>query len=124
WEVESMWSDDGFVVRLPENEEPIDSSLLIPSPGEFRDLVIRQLGSTSLFAAKFREAAARALLLPKRRPGVRAPLWQQRKRASDLLAVAARFSSFPILLETYRECICDVFDLPSTASLLAAVQRG
>src|ERR1700723_3129994 len=124
WEVESMWSDDGFVVRLPENEEPIDSSLFIPSPGEFRDLVIRQLGSTSLFAAKFREAAARALLLPRRRAGLRTPLWQQRKRAADLLAVAARYSSFPILLEAYRECIRDVFDLPVAASILAKVRQG
>ena len=123
-EVESMWSDDGFVLRIPDNDEAISPEQLLPAPAEFQELVLRQLGSTSLFAAKFREAAARALLLPKRRPGLRAPLWQQRKRASDLLAVAARFSSFPILLETYRECIRDVFDLPSTANLLAAVQRG
>jgi ATP-dependent Lhr-like helicase len=123
-EVESMWSDDGFVLRIPDNDEAISPEQLLPAPAEFQELVLRQLGSTSLFAAKFREAAARALLLPKRRPGLRAPLWQQRKRASDLLAVAARFSSFPILLETYRECIRDVFDLPATANLLAAVQRG
>ncbi len=123
WEVESMWSDDGFVIRLPENEEPIDSSLLIPAPAEFRDLVIRQLGSTSLFAAKFREAAARALLLPRRRAGVRTPLWQQRKRAADLLAVASRYSAFPILLEAYRECIRDVFDLPVAANILAKIQQ-
>jgi len=123
-EVESMWADDGFVLRIPDNDEPILPEQLLPSPAEFQQLVLRQLGSTSLFAAKFREAAARALLLPKRRPGMRAPLWQQRKRASDLLAVAARFSSFPILLETYRECIRDVFDLPATANLLAEIQRG
>src|ERR1700734_1554480 len=98
--------------------------MLPPSPAEFRDLVIRQLGSTSLFSAKFREAAARALLLPRRRAGLRTPLWQQRKRAADLLAVAARFSSFPILLETYRECIRDVFDLPATSAILSAIQRG
>jgi ATP-dependent Lhr-like helicase len=123
-EVESMWSDDGFVLRIPDNDEAIVSEQLLPAPGEFQQLVLNQLGSTSLFAAKFREAAARALLLPRRRAGMRTPLWQQRKRASDLLAVAARFSSFPILLETYRECIRDVFDLPSTVSVLAAVQRG
>ena len=87
-EVESMWSDDGFVLRLPENEEPLDASWLLPSPAELRDLVLRQLGSTSVFAAKFREAASRALLLPRRRPGMRAPLWQQRKRSADLLGVA------------------------------------
>ncbi|HEY1483787.1 MAG TPA: DEAD/DEAH box helicase, partial [Candidatus Acidoferrum sp.] len=123
-EVESMWSDDGFVIRIPDSDEEITSEQLIPNPAEFQQLVLRQLGSTSLFAAKFREAAARALLLPKRRAGMRAPLWQQRKRASDLLAVASRFSSFPILLETYRECIRDVFDLPATMALLSAIQRG
>lgn len=123
-EVESMWSNDGFVLRVPDSDEIIRQEDLLPSPAEFRDLVLRQLGSTSLFAAKFREAAGRALLLPKRRPGMRAPLWQQRKRAADLLAVAARFSSFPILLETYRECVRDVFDLPAAANILAAVQRG
>jgi len=124
WEVESLWSDDGFVIRLPENEEPIDTSLLLPTPSELKDLVLRQLGSTSLFAARFREAAGRALLLPKRRAGVRTPLWQQRKRAADLLAIAARFSSFPILLEAYRECLRDSFDLPATAAILAKIQRG
>ena len=123
-EVESMWSDDGFVLRIPDNEQEITSGQLIPNPTEFQQLVLQQLGSTSLFAAKFREAAARALLLPKRRAGLRAPLWQQRKRAADLLAVAARFASFPIILETYRECIRDVFDLPSTVALLSAIHGG
>jgi ATP-dependent helicase Lhr and Lhr-like helicase len=124
WEVESMWSEDGFVIRLPENEEPVDTELLLPSPAELKELVLRQLGSTSLFAAKFREAAARALLLPKRRPGMRRPLWQQRKRAADLLAVASRFSSFPIILESYRECIRDSFDLPAASEILAKIQKG
>jgi ATP-dependent Lhr-like helicase len=123
-EVESMWSDDGFVLRVPDSDETIRSDDLLPTPAEFKELVLRQLGSTSLFAAKFREAAGRALLLPKRRPGMRAPLWQQRKRASDLLAVAAQFSTFPMLLEAYRECIRDVFDLPAAAGILAAIQRG
>ena len=123
-EVETMWSDDGFVLRVPDSDEPIQPELLLPDPVEFQQLVLRQLGSTSLFAAKFREAAARALLLPKRRAGMRTPLWQQRKRSADLLAVASRFSSFPILLETYRECIRDVFDLPAAASILSKVQRG
>ncbi len=123
-EVESMWSDDGFVLRIPDSDELIPQELLLPSPHEFRELLLRQLGSTSLFAAKFREAAGRALLLPKRRAGIRAPLWQQRKRAADLLAVAARFSSFPILLETYRECVRDVFDLPAAAQILSNIERG
>jgi ATP-dependent Lhr-like helicase len=124
WEVESMWSDDGFVIRLPENDAPIDSELLLPTPALMKELVLRQLGSTSLFAAKFREAASRALLLPRRRAGMRFPLWQQRKRAADLLAVAARHPSFPIILETYRECMRDVFDLAATADILGKIQRG
>jgi ATP-dependent helicase Lhr and Lhr-like helicase len=123
-ETESMWSNDGFVLRVPDSDETIRSEDLLPTPAEFRELVLRQLGSTSMFAAKFREAAGRALLLPKRRPGMRAPLWQQRKRSADLLAVASRFSSFPILLETYRECIRDVFDLPAAEAILTGVQRG
>jgi ATP-dependent Lhr-like helicase len=123
-EVESMWSDDGFVLRVPDSDEKIASEELLPTPAEFKGLLLRQLGSTSLFAAKFREAAGRALLLPKHRSGMRAPLWQQRKRAADLLAVAAQFSSFPMLLETYRECIRDVFDLPAAANILASIQRG
>src|SRR5262249_47834139 len=123
-DAEAMWNDDGFVIRLPESEEPLETEWLIPSAAELKDLVLRQLGSTSMFAAKFREAAARALLLPKRRPGVRTPLWQQRKRAADLLGVASRYSSFPILLETYRECVRDVFDFAAATSILREVQRG
>ena len=122
--VETMWSDDGFVIRLPDNDDPLEPELLLPSAAQLRDLVLRQLGSTSLFAAKFREAAGRALLLPKRRPGVRAPLWQQRKRAADLLAVASRYSSFPILLETYRECVRELLDLASAADVLQKIERG
>jgi ATP-dependent Lhr-like helicase len=126
-EVETMWSDDGFVIRLPDTPEdaaPLEMEMLLPSAAEVRDLVLRQLGSTSLFAAKFREAAGRALLLPKRRPGVRAPLWQQRKRAADLLAVASRYSSFPILLETYRECVRELLDLGAAAEVLKGIERG
>jgi ATP-dependent Lhr-like helicase len=121
-DAEVMWSDDGFVVRIPEGDEPPDTSFLMPDPDEVERLVVRQLGSTAMFAARFREAAGRALLLPRRRPGARAPLWQQRKRAADLLAVAARFGSFPIVLETYRECLRDIFDLPALVDLLARVR--
>src|SRR5205085_2324346 len=85
-------------------------------------LVVRQLGATSLFAAKLRETAARSLLLPKRRPGMRAPLWQQRKKAADLLAVASKYGSFPVLLETYRECLRDFFDMPALVSTLADIR--
>src|SRR5262249_489760 len=78
---------------------------------------------TALFAAKFRENASRALLLPRRRPGVRTPLWQQRKRSADLLAVAAGFPTFPLLLETYRECLRDVVDMPALVGTLRAVRE-
>ncbi|HSC28368.1 MAG TPA: DEAD/DEAH box helicase, partial [Vicinamibacterales bacterium] len=84
-DVETMWTDDGFVVRFPETEEPPDAGLMVPPSDELEAFVLRQLGGTALFAAKFREAAGRALLLPRRRPGGRSPLWQQRKRAADLL---------------------------------------
>ena len=123
-EVESMWTDDGFVIRVPENEVIPDSAALLPSAAELKDLVLRQLGSTSMFAAKFREAAGRALLLPRRRAGMRAPLWQQRKRSADLMAVAARYSGFPILLETYRECVRDVLDLRGASEVLKKIERG
>ncbi len=117
-DVETLWGDDGFVVRFPDVEQPPDVGLLIPDPDEAQALVVRQLGATALFAAKFRENAARSLLLPKRRPGMRAPLWQQRKRSADLLAVASRYGSFPVLLETYRECLRDFFDMPALLATL------
>src|SRR5688500_13410448 len=121
-DVEVMWGDEGFVVRFPDVETPPDPMLLLPDPDDVEGLVLRQLGATSLFAARFRETAARALLLPRRRPGRRTPLWQQRKRAADLLAVAARFGSFPALLETYREILRDHFDMPALVDTLRRVQ--
>jgi ATP-dependent Lhr-like helicase len=122
-DVETMWTDDGFVVRFPETDEPPDPQLMVPASEEVEALVIRQLGGTALFAAKFREAAGRALLLPKRRPGGRSPLWQQRKRAADLLAVASRFGSFPMVLEAYREVLRDVFDMPALVETLRLIER-
>jgi len=122
-EVETLWSDDGIVVRVPDRERPPDATVLIPEPEEVEDLVVNELAQSALFAARFREAAARALLLPRRRPGLRSPLWMQRKRAADLLAVASRFGSFPIILEAYRECLQDVFDLPSLLELLRRIRR-
>ena len=121
-EVETLWGDDGFVVRFPDVDQPPDPRLLLPDPDEVQALVVRQLGATALFASKFRENAARSLLLPKRRPGQRAPLWQQRKRAADLLAVASRYGSFPVLLETYRECLRDFFDMPALIGTLADIR--
>ncbi len=122
-DVETMWSDDGFVVRVPDMDEPPASDLFVPSPDEVESLVLQQLGASALFAAKFREVAGRALLLPRHRVGRRAPLWQQRKRAADLLAVASRFGSFPAVLETFRECLRDVFDLPALVDTLQRVSR-
>ncbi|MCB9577331.1 MAG: DEAD/DEAH box helicase [Polyangiaceae bacterium] len=121
-EVESIWSDDGIVLRFPEADDPPDSSLFAPPPEEVNDAVVEALGTSALFAARFRENAGRALLLPRRHPGKRSPLWAQRKRASDLLQVAARYGSFPIMLETYRECLRDVFDVPALVDLLRRVQ--
>jgi ATP-dependent Lhr-like helicase len=123
YDPESMWTDDGFVIRLPESEALPEAELLLPTPEELEPLVLQQLGGSALLAAKFREAAARALLLPRRRPGARAPLWHQRKRAADLLKVAAQYPSFPILLEAYRECLRDVFDLPALLAVLRRVRR-
>ena len=123
YDPESMWTDDGFVVRLPESEAVPDPDLLIPAPEEIEPLLLAQLGGSALLAARFREAAARALLLPRRRPGTRAPLWHQRKRAADLLKVAAGYASFPILLEAYRECLRDVFDLPALLTVLRRIRQ-
>lgn len=122
-DVETMWADDGFVLRFPDTETAPDIDLLLPDPQEAAELVLRQLGSTALFAAKFRESAARALLLPRRRAQGRAPLWQQRKRAYDLLSVASRYPSFPMLLEAYRECVRDVFDMPAFLEVLGEIGK-
>jgi len=121
-EVDLLWCDDGIVFRLPESDAPPPAELFFPAPDEVEDLVVRELGTTALFAARFRENAARALLLPKRRAGQRTPLWLQRRRSADLLAVATRYPDFPIVLETYRECLRDVFDLQGLKGLLRDIQ--
>ena len=123
-EVDLMWTDDGIVFRLPESNEPPPVALFFPDADEIEELVVRELGGTALFAARFRENAARALLLPKHQPGRRVPLWIQRRRSADLLAVAARYPSFPLLLETYRECLRDVFDLQGLIGILRDVASG
>jgi Lhr-like helicase len=116
--VELMWSDDGIVIRLPESVDALPDDELLIDPEEIEDLIVSQLPNTAMFASRFRECAARALLLPKRRPDRRTPLWQQRQRSADLLTVAARYPSFPILLEATRECLNDVFDVPALTSVL------
>ena len=110
YDPESMWTDDGFVIRLPENEAVPDADVLLPEPEEVEALVMQQLGSSALLAAKFREAAARALLLPRRKPGTRAPLWHQRKRAFDLLKVAAQYPAF-------RSCSRPIGSVCATSSI-------
>jgi len=124
-EVQAMWSDDGIAVRLPEgvesNGSPIESALLV-EPEEVEELLLTELGGSALFAARFRENAARALLLPRRRPGQRTPLWMQRQRSADLLRVASAYGSFPIILETYRDVLRDVFDLPALVELLGSIR--
>jgi len=122
-DVETMWSDDGFIVRFPETDNPPSADLVLPDPDEVEQLLLRQLGASSMFAAKFREAAARALLLPRTRVQGRMPMWQQRKRAYDLLQVASRFGSFPIILEAYRECLRDVFDVPALVELTKKIRQ-
>jgi ATP-dependent helicase Lhr and Lhr-like helicase len=117
-EVELMWSDDGIVLRLPEAIDDLPLDELAIDPDEIEAVVVAQLPQTAMFASRFRECAARALLLPRRRPDRRTPLWQQRQKAADLLAVAANHPDFPILLETTRECINDVFDLPALRQVL------
>ncbi|HEY6797841.1 MAG TPA: DEAD/DEAH box helicase, partial [Kineosporiaceae bacterium] len=122
-DVQAMHGDDGLVLRLPDVETddgraPDVTDLLLLDPDEVDDLVTAELGGSALFASRFRECAGRALLLPRRRPGQRQPLWQQRQRAAQLLQVAGRFGSFPIVLETLRECLQDVFDVPALTALM------
>jgi ATP-dependent Lhr-like helicase len=120
--VQTIWTDDGIALRLPEATEPPPEDLFLIDPDEIERLVTDALGGTALFASRFRENAARALLLPRRRPGQRTPLWMQRQRSSDLLAVASRYGSFPIILETYREVLRDLFDLPALAGVLGGIR--
>jgi len=120
-EVQTMYTDDGVVVRLPEADEAPAVDSILFDPDEVEDLVVGQVGGSALFASRFRECAARALLLPRRRPGQRTPLWQQRQRSAGLLQVASRYGSFPVVLETMRECLQDVFDLPGLEELMAQV---
>lgn len=122
--VDSMWADDGMVFRLPELEDEPDSSWFVPPASEAHERLTRALGGTALFAAHFRENAARSLLLPRRRPGQRLPLWVQRRRAADLLSLASEYPDFPVVLETYRECLRDKFDLRGLEEVLSDIERG
>ena len=117
-ESDAIWSDDGIIVHLPDADEPPSADLVMVEPDAIEELVVRELSGSALFGARFRENAARALLLPRAYPGKRTPLWQQRLKAQSLLEVAKRYGQFPIVLETYRECLRDVLDLPGLEQLL------
>ena len=123
FDVQTIWSDDGIAIRFAGGEDLPAAEALFPGPDEVEELVVARLANTALFASHFRENAGRALLLPKRRPGARSPLWLQRQRSANLLAVASRYGSFPIVLETYRECLRDVFDMPGLIEVLRQVQN-
>jgi ATP-dependent helicase Lhr and Lhr-like helicase len=122
-ESDAIWSDDGIIVHLPDAEEPPGADLVMLEPDEVEDQVVAELSASALFGARFRENAARALLIPRARPGKRTPLWQQRLKAQSLLEVAKKYGEFPIILETYRECLRDVLDVPGLVELLTALHR-
>ncbi len=117
-DVQALHTDDGIIIRVPDTDDPPPASVVLLDPDEVEQLVTAELGSSALFASRFRECAARALLLPRRQPGRRTPLWQQRQRSAQLLAVASQYATFPIVLETVRECLQDVFDVPGLTSLM------
>ena len=117
-ESDAIWSDDGIIVHLPDADEPPGAELVLIDPDELEDRVVGELGGSALFGARFRENAGRALLIPRAYPGRRTPLWQQRLKSQTLLEVAKRYAQFPIVLETYRECLRDVLDLPGLTDLL------
>ncbi len=122
-ESDAIWSDDGIIVHLPDAEEPPGAEIVMLEPDEVEDSVVAELSASALFGARFRENAARALLIPRARPGKRTPLWQQRLKAQSLLEVAKKYGEFPIILETYRECLRDVLDVPGLVELLTALHR-
>jgi ATP-dependent helicase Lhr and Lhr-like helicase len=117
-EADAIWSDDGIVVHLPDADEPPPADLVLVDPDQLEDLVVGELSGSALFGARFRENASRSLLIPRAYPGKRTPLWQQRLKSQSLLEVARDFPRFPVVLETYRECLRDVLDLPALAELL------
>ncbi len=126
-QVHAASADDGIILRLPDTMDDNGSAVLpeieelFLEPDEVERLVLAELGNSSLFAARFRECAARSLLLPRRDPGRRSPLWQQRQRSAALLAVASGYDQFPVLLETMRECATDVYDLNGLRELMRAI---
>ena len=121
-EADAIWSDDGIVIHLPDADDPPSADLIMVEPDELEDLVVRELSGSALFGARFRENASRSLLIPRAYPGKRTPLWQQRLKSQSLLEVARDFPRFPVILETYRECLRDVLDIPSLREILTDLQ--
>jgi ATP-dependent Lhr-like helicase len=117
-EADAIWSDDGIVIHLPDADEPPPADLVLIEPDEVEELIVGELSGSALFGSHFRENAARSLLLPRAYPGKRTPLWQQRLKSQSLLEVARDFPRFPVVLETYREVLRDVLDLPALGELL------
>jgi ATP-dependent helicase Lhr and Lhr-like helicase len=122
-DVDVIWADDGILLRFPDADKPPATDPLMIDPATLGDLLLSEVADSALFTAKFREAAARALLLPRRRPGTRTPLWLQRRKAANLLEVARHHDAFPIVLETYREILQDHFDVPALEALLDDMQQ-
>lgn len=123
FEIQTLWSDDGIVLRYVDDDEIGDLNELVPDADDVRDLLVSELGGSALFASQFRENAARSLLLPRKRPDQRTPLWAQRLKAQQLLAVAREYPAFPVVMETYRACLQDVFDVAGLENLLRRVER-
>ncbi len=120
--IHPLWTDDGIALRFADGDLLPTDDQLIPDPDEIEPTLVDELARSSVFATHFRENAARALLLPRRRPGQRTPLWAQRLRAQQLMGVALRFPAFPVTLETYREVLRDVFDLPAVVDVLTKIR--
>jgi ATP-dependent Lhr-like helicase len=117
-DVQALHTDDGIIIRVPDSDEPPPAGVALLDPDEIGEIITAEVGGSALFASRFRECAARALLLPRRQPGRRTPLWQQRQRSAQLLEIASQFPGFPITLETVRECLQDVFDVPALTEVL------
>jgi ATP-dependent Lhr-like helicase len=121
-ESDAIASDDGIILHLPDTDEPPTAELITLEPGESEELIVSELDASAMFGARFRENAARALLIPRAYPGRRTPLWQQRLKSQSLLEVARRYPDFPVILETYRECLRDVLDLSGLEMLLRGIE--
>ncbi|NVB83940.1 MAG: DEAD/DEAH box helicase [Kofleriaceae bacterium] len=120
--IHPLWTDDGIALRFADGDLLPEDDQLVPDPDDVERVLVDELARSSVFASHFRENAARALLLPRRRPGQRTPLWAQRLKAQQLMGVALRFPAFPITLETYREVLRDVFDLPALVDVLRQIR--